>query len=236
MKRRSLTVLLCLLAIISLASVGFASWVISAGDTDEATGNIQVEEVTDQRLVIGTVTKSKESFVFGQKTTDTTNSWLNATNVAEEVLSVTLTFDVTFKDGTEVVIGESGKNATITASWDTEVTNWLTEAETKGYIEGTPKLNVTQNSDGKFEVEVTFKWGSLFGGKNPFEFYNAHNVNETFNVDGNGIMVSEGGTPITYGDHAAKYLDELFIFFAVDKEKPTYKQFRIVITATPSIQ
>ena len=68
MKRRSLTLVLCLLATLSLASVGFAAWVISAGDIENATGQINVDTVTDNRIMISEIKLDDDSWDFEHKT------------------------------------------------------------------------------------------------------------------------------------------------------------------------
>ena len=62
MKRKTLTLTLCLLALVALFSVGFAAWVVTApiNDTD-ASGNFVVEEVSDERV---TLTATIAAFVF----------------------------------------------------------------------------------------------------------------------------------------------------------------------------
>lgn len=52
MKRKTMTMLLCLLTVLSIVGVGFASWVITAEATEIRTGNIVVDTVTDERLSI----------------------------------------------------------------------------------------------------------------------------------------------------------------------------------------
>ena len=50
MKRKTMTLVLCLLAALALVSVGFASWVISADANKTVSGNIKVDTVEDKRL------------------------------------------------------------------------------------------------------------------------------------------------------------------------------------------
>ena len=245
MKRRSLTVLLCLLAIISLASVGFASWVISAGDDVEATGNIQVENVSDERLVISAIQfngvaygeESMPKFIFGKAVSEdegyaaANKGWLNATNVDDRVMTIKLTFDVDFKDGHEVIISGDKQNANVSVSWDADKTKWLNEAVTKGYIAAIPTLTVAQTVSGSYEVSIAFEWGSLFDGKNPFIFYNTNNIDAELIVDANGKVVEGASVKTTYGDHASKYLAEMFKFF--NDNDATNSKFALKISAQP---
>ena len=52
MKRKTLTLTLSILACLALIGVGFASWIISADTSTNATGSFIVDTVTDNRLVV----------------------------------------------------------------------------------------------------------------------------------------------------------------------------------------
>ena len=222
MKRRSLTVLLCLLAIISLASVGFASWVISADGEEQVEGNISVETVADKRVIISNLVKNPDpaNFIFGQPQVSPGNAaedWLVAESVATEQLTLTITFDIANKalpSGTEVTT----TNTSITVGFEaytgeeeSKVKFDFSEAVAKGYIEKVPEANVSI-ANNKVTITIEFKWGQLFNYQNPFNFYNSKDINKTFKVDDNGFA-SESGKDMTYGDHAAKYMLEMYKFF-----------------------
>ena len=64
MKRKTLTLVLCLLTVMSLVGVGFASWVISADTSVEETGKIVVDTVTDNRLTLEVGTVANKDIVF----------------------------------------------------------------------------------------------------------------------------------------------------------------------------
>ena len=195
MKRRSLTVLLCLLAIISLASVGFASWVISAGDTEELEGNIQVETVSDQRLsILITQNLSATSFVFG-KPTDFVNDnskWLKANDVPNEVLSTKFSFKVSSSDESkELIYGSANGNTKLQNVWvkvefDDATKTLLEGAKNAGFIKDVPTMtmalpaNDVNNTTTFTDVTFTFEWGSTFGGMNPYKFYNEKVVNDGY--------------------------------------------------------
>ena len=222
MKRRSLTVLLCLLAIISLASVGFASWVISADGEEQVEGNISVETVTDQRVIISNLVKNPDTanFIFGQPQVspdNATEDWLVAKNVATEQLTLTITFDIANKalpSGTDV----TKENTSITVGFEaytgeeeSKVEFDFSQAVAKGYIKEVPTANVSIVNN-KVTITIKFEWGKLFDNQNPFNFYNSKDINKTFKVDDNGFA-SESGKDMTYGDHAAKYMLEMDKFF-----------------------
>ena len=228
MKRRTLTIVVGLLLTLSLVGVGFASWVITAGDTEEVTGNINVEDVVDQRLELSNVlivsaSADTKSFVFG-KGTKGTNSWLSADDVDAEVLSATLTFDLAYKSGTAIVLEGEGKNVSLSVAFDDATKTLLENAVTAGYIEAVPTLTVT-GSAGSYSVSIAFEWGQLFNNENPFKWYNDHKVDDELIYDANGFVIAEG-TAKTYGDHAAEFLGKLFDYF-------TGQEYTIVIDAQP---
>ena len=257
MKRRSLTVLLCLLAIISLASVGFASWVISAGDTDQATGNIQVEQVSDKRLVISDVSLTAQDFILaGKPASPVAENWLKVSGDTTEVLTTTLSFKVAFKDGTTVVTENTGKNASITVEWDLTTLELLEGAVEAGYILAVPQLNLT-GSNGAYSVTITFQWGTKFGGiapvgegagtagLNPFNFYNGKEANDAKHyVDNKGNIYDteeaakaavnaepedeiSSYTKYTWADDASTTMGALYGYFSG-------KQYKIEISAQPT--
>ena len=190
MKRRSLTLVICLLATLSLASVGFASWVISAGDTENVTGNVVVQTVTDKRLEIKNGAFEKDGLItldsikFGIPSEDdgydpSENDWLkpDGAEFPEDILSIKYIFDLNFVSGGEVVIEGASKNVELTAEFvDDGTKEWIEQAVTFGYIEQ-PTLMVAKNAvTGKYECTITFQWGALFENKNPWEYYNAKQI------------------------------------------------------------
>lgn len=240
MKRRSLTVLLCLLAIISLASVGFASWVISAGDEEIATGNIQVEDVSDQRLEITNVNLSNKDFVFTGKPEEptATESWLKYSGKKTEVLSSVLTFKVAFKGSDTVVVHDT--NATITVNWHEDTQKVLEDAVEAGYIKAVPTLKLVDKGNGEYSVTIEFQWGTKFGatestvGQNPFDYFNGKKVNDLAGYKVGGVFqtTKPEGTDVTYtevtwGDYASETMSALYDYFT------TNNSYTIEIEAQP---
>ena len=194
MKRRSLTVLLCLLAIISLASVGFASWVISAGDEEVATGNIQVEEVTDKRLEITGLTiegvaygsENMPTFIFGAEDGKTL-SWL--TNNTKEVLSLTLSFKVVYKNDHDTPVTDAVISIEFGANDLTVFGDWITILETNP--------TATHKGNGVYECELTLDWGASWNGENPFTFYAGKNANDPISTDSTTTWADDANTKLT---------------------------------------
>lgn len=195
MKRRSLTVLLCLLAIISLASVGFASWVISASDDVEATGSIVVEKVTDERVMI-TELKFDEveyvdektvlpSFTFGKSSATTTHDWLK--NDTQEHLQILISFKVIKKaDNSEIKSTDDVKLSVVFGL--VEGYSFAVDGtEGKVYAEIVEPTAIVYNpTEGRFECTIALKWGNYIGdvaGENPFEYYNNRELSDELASD-----------------------------------------------------
>ncbi len=217
MKRRSLTLVVCLLATLSLASVGFAAWVISAGATEQLTGNILVEDVSDERLQITELDMTNENFIFGYGTKGT-NSWLKYDEGdAAQSLESTITFKLSYKTGSTPVVTSGGEqNTTLTVKWDDATQTFLEDAVEKGYIKEVPALTPSLSGD-TYSVTVTFQWGELFNSENPFKWYNDHKVSDEYTwvtaTGLPGVKGADGTTTKTYGDHAAEFLTAMYQYF-----------------------
>ncbi|MBP3504501.1 MAG: hypothetical protein J6K18_05185 [Bacilli bacterium] len=230
MKRKSLTMILCLLTCLSLVGVGFASWVISSGDKETVSGNVVVDTVSDERIVL-TVTEPgvKDIKFVGPSSTTTADGWLTTDNKAAN-LEVTYACTVSKKTGSFTSTSEI---ATPLATLVEPTESTYTTAKTKGCFELSTDVGVTAATldkfyqgikistptleDGKikFNVTVQYKWGSEFGGINPFDYYNElkTGVNPTFVRDVNATCGEAVDTisaeDATWGDHAYYYLDLL---------------------------
>lgn len=183
MKRKTMTLVLCLLAALALVSVGFASWVISVDAEGKGEGNIVVDTVEDKRVTIE-VTLNHKDFVFGGPTSEQmkgiNNPWLTNNSEQAEVLKVTATVKVCKKGTTEAVKLSSNKV-------DFEVI----DNESKGYASATgstknyivaPVVASTlteTEATGVYTVTIEFKWGTAFKladgseGVNPYIYYNS---------------------------------------------------------------
>ena len=77
MRRKNLTVFICLLATLALASIGFAAWVITNDANAGDTGSITVDIVKDARIDMSAEILNDDAIVFGSKSTiDATYKWL----------------------------------------------------------------------------------------------------------------------------------------------------------------
>ena len=187
MKRRSLTLVVCLLATLSLASVGFAAWVISAGDTEQMTGSFLVEDVTDERYEIRNLsvdgvnwnhetsswTGEAPQFVFGKNDVVTTYNWLKNTT-SDEKLTLVVKFKIYHKeDDTEVTA--LGDKITITNTFSA---TGLTK-ESNVYATIVEEHPTAVYKEGYWTFEIELAWGSYFAeSKNPFEYYNGKAITD----------------------------------------------------------
>lgn len=70
MKKRKLTLLISIFAVLAMISVGFAAWVITNNAEASDEGNVRVDVVEDKRLGITAAIKDDEEVIFGAKQKD----------------------------------------------------------------------------------------------------------------------------------------------------------------------
>ena len=227
MKRKTLTLVLCLLTVMSLVGVGFASWVISADDYEKISGNIVVDTVTDARYTL-TITNPEIKDIILTGPENATNGWLTYVDDNEKGnvnLTVVYTFSVTKNDGSKFVKksnvvdgytyeflsdlnidvkfnGPKEKDGENDTKFGTLLTNNVISKISKdGYIVS----NVVLSNDDKtatFNVTVGYSWGSLFENENPFTYYNTKGANDLCNAVVDQITADQA----TWADHANYYL------------------------------
>lgn len=201
MKRRSLTLVLCLLATLSLASVGFAAWVISAGDVENATGQILVENVSDERLEIRnlkfdewtynalTAAENMPKFAFGKPDSSApgyvapTYDWLQNTTV--DKLTIKVTFNVYWKGSNTEITDKNEIDLSVTFA--TVAPNVFDAGDGKVYakiVAANPTI-VYNDTEDYFECDLELQWGDYFGvlGTNPFMHYNSQPITEELATD-----------------------------------------------------
>ena len=192
MKRKSLTMILCLLTCLSLVGVGFAAWVITAPANDDVSSEIIVDTVTDKRLTVeAEVTSAAKTIVFGWKeiTSGTDYNWLkNSDNEKKENLSIEITITVTAKDSTidlkhaDLTLNVQNGDSLFNQGLKDAITNKYVKVPT-GELTATPVPD-TDASDNIVQYTVTFTcaWGDHFavGGTNvnPYQFYNSADYSE----------------------------------------------------------
>ena len=183
----SITLGIASLSLLSLASIGFATWVISGGDTKTAEGTIEVDAVSDNlyAIEIGTTpwssNKDKGSIKYGcdDTTLTSTSAWLSADNT--ESLSETLTFTVknAYAKKDEGSALSTGYNIGFELT-DTSTSGLYDTAKNAGLVGDLPSTansgitaTHTQKSgtrDAEYTVTITFTWGSTFESLNPAKY------------------------------------------------------------------
>lgn len=153
---------------IALISTGFAAWVMSQEKKQSTSGNVTVGAVTEGNIEVILDELTVKDFKFEPKESDTTGRVHNDKTNFE---SLTVTVTGTIKN-TQFL-----KEATIKMN----VKDAVKQAETAGYIilpecansEVVLTLTESGTNEKKFSYEITFKWGSKFGGENPGEYYDS---------------------------------------------------------------
>lgn len=199
MKRKTLTLVLCLLATFALASIGFASWIISNPDVSTegtSVGDFQVYEAVDQSVGLefsfDKNSLGETGFIFGKPadTSSVTSPWLTFSNdMAVEDLTVNMTLEVTNPEslaGDLTVYFYVAKGSAL----ETAISNnyikcvngdfanqtiTVNSVETEVYA---VKITVSNSdvSDGTHDVTFEFAWGDAFkldeANVNPYFYYN----------------------------------------------------------------
>ncbi len=153
---------------IALISTGFAAWVMSQEKKQSTSGNVSVGAVTEGNIEVILDELTVKDFKFEPKESDTTGRVRND-NTNFESLTVTVTGTI---KNTQFL-----KEATIKMN----VKDAVKQAETAGYIilpecansEVVLTLTESGTNEKKFSYDITFKWGSKFGGENPGEYYDS---------------------------------------------------------------
>lgn len=233
MKRKTLTLVLCLLTVLSLVGVGFASWVITATTSESEGGNIVVDTVNDTRYTL-TITAPGDDSIKFTAPAGATDGWLTSDTDKTAVLSVNFNCTLTKNNGEEFELegnyikglyydvdfaepAETKKVQKVVggAPQVDENEEPIMEVVSTGYKEAkdaniinagdASMSDVTLSPDKKtatFTLTVTYEWGTLFGGQNPFNFYNAKKANDKCGaVDGTTLTANS-----TWADHANYYL------------------------------
>lgn len=207
MKRKSLTLMICLLAAFALASIGFASWIITNPDAStEEEGTITVDDVESEVFEIGAEWSTDNKIKFGvpsgysAKTTD----WLTNDSGNVDFLEAILVVKITAEDSENlesaltkapITVTLSGKKSDEDISTD-NLNSLFTNANLPAPVLQVKDLATGEfvafdgtidyadlNAESKCEIKVVFSWGT---NGNPYTYYNAkafkdyHTEAETF--------------------------------------------------------
>ncbi len=201
---------------IALISTGFAAWVMSQEKKQSTSGNVTVGAVTEGNIEVILDPLTVKDFKFEPKESDTTGRVRNDKTNFE---SLTVTVTGTIKN-TQFL-----KEATIKMN----VKDAVKQAETDGYIilpecansEVVLKtLTESGTNEKKFSYDITFKWGSKFGGENPGEYYDS----AAFNPSEEELSRFEG----TQEEKITAYIKSVLDAFHALMDTSTYE---VVVTA-----
>lgn len=200
---------------IALISTGFAACVMSQEKKQSKSGNVTVGAVTEGNIEVILDELTVKDFKFEPKESDTTGRVRND-NTNFESLTVTVTGTI---KNTQFL-----KEATIKMN----VKDAVKQAETAGYIilpecansEVVLTLTESGTNEKKFSYDITFKWGSKFGGENPGEYYDS----AAFNPSEGELSSFEG----TQEEKITAYIKSVLDAFHALMDTSTYE---VVVTA-----
>lgn len=200
---------------IALISTGFAAWVMSQEKKKSTSGNVTVGAVTEGNIEVILDELTVKDFKFEPKESDTTG---RVRNDGTNFESLTVTVTGTIKN-TQFL-----KEATIKMN----VKDAVKQAETAGYIilpecansEVVLTLTESGTNEKKFSYNITFKWGSKFGGENPGEYYDS----AAFNPSEEELSSFEG----TQEEKITAYIKSVLDAFHTLMDTSTYE---VVVTA-----
>lgn len=200
---------------IALISTGFAAWVMSQEKKQSTSGNVTVGAVTEGNIEVILDPLTVKDFKFEPKESDTTG---RVHNDGTNFESLTVTVTGTIKN-TQFL-----KEATIKMN----VKDAVKQAETAGYIilpecansEVVLTLTESGTNEKKFSYNITFKWGSKFGGENPGEYYDS----AAFNPSEEELNGFEG----TQEEKITAYIKSVLDAFHKLMDTSTYE---VVVTA-----
>ncbi len=200
---------------IALISTGFAAWVMSQEKKQSTSGNVTVGAVTEGNIEVILDPLTVKDFKFEPKESDTTG---RVRNDGTNFESLTVTVTGTIKN-TQFL-----KEATIKMN----VKDAVKQAETAGYIilpecansEVVLTLTESGTNEKKFSYNITFKWGSKFGGENPGEYYDS----AAFNPSEEELSSFEG----TQEEKITAYIKSVLDAFHGLLDTATYE---VVVTA-----
>lgn len=193
---------IAILSSAAVVSTGFAAWVISGGDSEEVSGTIKADAVSNENHLIDGLAAGTQSIVFGgPQAEDITakkdslvpesSRWLK-NNENTESLTASWTFNVAGFDKAPADNGLSVFDITLKEGVATENHTTFAAAVAKEYVAKLPEWNKniaagpgttsgiylvagqydSENKKIPYTLTVIFAWGSKFGGMNPYFFYN----------------------------------------------------------------
>lgn len=232
-KKTGVIALIAGLSSVTLVSIGFAAWVISAGDTAELSGVISVDEVDDSRYLIEKTGTYAPKVTYGEDDLGTSivygapavsdSGWLTNDSSAKVNLKAKVTFyvaNLTDKTkGTDYSIsGAIEASGAHKGAFEDAVEDNLVELpvittntsfEVDGDTTHRSTIGGTEYLFTKVTLILNFKWGTYFG-KDAQDVTTNTNPYVFYNAkDINGYVNGVSGA--TWGDDAKSKLDEIHL-------------------------
>lgn len=200
MKKKAMIMAVASLGSMALIGTGFAGWVISANAEVNANGTITAYDVKDRRLKVTEGTWSRPvsgtdtsgAIIFGAaKEADKggiTNPWFTMEGMDEEVLENTYSFTVApGKDDTRTLsikptltvyskYVKGGSDNVVSAEYAAAIAGSAFIAPQEFVVTG-DHVTLTGETAIDCSVKIAFKWGTKFGGHNPYVYYNGAEKN-----------------------------------------------------------
>ena len=213
MKRKTLSLTLCLLTCLALIGVGFAAWLITYSATANTESNIVVDTVSEKHYYISydfkETNESKRSITFGAPSERTiSNAWLTSDN--DKIENLEVVYKVTIKDSNEpsakgiqvkttgpATEGQPYFTATLSVS-ETGGTWTAAKQENLVTLSETAAISEASDEENGYYYWVTIKanWGSYFGAVTPANPY------VYFNTRGSATDFVNGKDGTTWGQEA----------------------------------
>lgn len=203
---------------IALISTGFAAWVMSQEKKESKTGNVTVGAVTEGNIKITLDELTVKDFKFEPKENDKTGRVRNdGTNFESLTVTVTGTIENT-KFLKELAIKMNVDAKVNRAAAENYIV--LPECAKSEVVLKLGDLTIVDENKSKFSYDITFKWGSKFGGENPGEYYDS----AAFNPSEEELSRFEG----TQEEKITAYIKSVLDAFHALMDTSTYE---VVVTA-----
>lgn len=237
-KRRRVVMGLALFMSIALISTGFAAWVISSQSKDNSTGNVGVGVIDDKNIKVVITNKDDlGSFYFEPKEGDRSGRITSKDGDNYENLSITIKGKVnnpSYVGSLTVELVEVANEIDGKITPKAKEDSGLYKAAQANFI-GTPAcfydpqaitLSSTNETSVDFSYTITFEWGSLFGNKNPGEYFDEDEVGKA--IDDATMMERLVELRSTIYGTTGDTSDPLYQNTSVEAPK-----YAVIVTATP---
>ena len=177
MKKRILTISLIVASLVLLISVGFAGWVISNVHSGEASGNFTAYNVVQNGSI--TVANDDTTVIFGHPSTMGGTPWLTFTGTAEEISASVEDLHASFTITVENLSSGQSLTLNLAHAFNTTPSPLLVGAPTfkNGSSVISDPTHFTLSANGTYTINVEYSWGTLFGGDNPYVYFNGKTNN-----------------------------------------------------------